>query len=113
MDKSLSMTESMVLSETEAIEMFAFLIAATRTQIDEPAQYSSMRLLSAAETLRDFAQPRVSSATCEMLDETIEVITYAQMNTNDPESYTATVDTLCRQVAQYLVDHTGIGEKAS
>ena len=113
MDRSTITNDSLVLSEAEAIEFFAFLISATRTQIDEPAQYASMRLLSAAEILRDFVKPRVSPATREMLDETMELITYAQMNTNDTESYTVTVDALCRQVAQHLVDQTGIGEKAS
>jgi hypothetical protein len=44
MDKSTHSAGSMVLTEAEAIELFAFFISAARTQLDDPCQYASMRL---------------------------------------------------------------------
>ena len=113
MDKSSPDTESMVLSEAEAIELFVSLIASARTQIDEPCSYASMRLLSAAEDLRDFVWERVSPEARILLDETAETITYAQNHTNDTEKFTATLDALCRTAAQHLVAQSEVEEGAS
>lgn len=113
MDNSTPLTESMVLTEAEAVELFAFLIASARTQLDDPCLYASMRLLTAAETLRDFVRARVSSDTLELLDETAETITHAHIYMSDTEDYTATLDALCRMVAQHVVARSGLKEGAS
>jgi len=34
-----------VLTEDEAVELFAYLLTSARTQLDEPPDYASMRLL--------------------------------------------------------------------
>src|SRR5947208_656239 len=45
------MAARMVLSEDEAVELVAFLVTAARTQVDEAAEYGSLRLLTAAGRL--------------------------------------------------------------
>ena len=45
------MSEDWVLTETEAVELLALLISSARTQMDEPAHYGPMRLLTATERL--------------------------------------------------------------
>ena len=44
---------AMVLTEDEALELVAFLVTAARTQVDEAAEYGSLRLLTAARKLAD------------------------------------------------------------
>ncbi len=100
--------EQMVLSEDEAIELITFLITSARTQLDDPCQYASMRLLTAAELLRDFMIKRVSPDAQKLLTATIEKTTHAQIYVNDIETYTNTLDGLCGMVAQYLVDQSGL-----
>jgi hypothetical protein len=102
------MSEAMVVSEAEAIELFAFLISSARTQLDEPCQYASMRVLTAAEILRDFMMARVSPDLRILLEETVEMTTHAQEHMSDTEMYTATLDTLCRRVAEFAVARSGL-----
>ena len=45
------MSENWVLKEDEAIELLALLISSARIQMDEPAHYAPMRLLTATERL--------------------------------------------------------------
>lgn len=103
------MKETMVLDEDEAIELFTLLVTSARIQLDEPCRYASMRLLSAAERLRDSIKPRASSQAQELLQETVEKTTRAQIYMNDRETYTAVLDDLCAMVAQYLVDRSELG----
>jgi hypothetical protein len=106
------MTETLVLTEAEAIELFAFLISSARTQLDEPCRYASMRVLTAAEILRDFIIERVSSDTRTLFEETVETITHAHVYMADTEIYSATLDELCRGVAEYVVGKSGLVEGA-
>jgi nitroreductase len=46
------MAEAMVLSESETLELLAFLVTAARTQIDEPAEPVSHPVLEAIRTRR-------------------------------------------------------------
>lgn len=96
-------SESMVLTEPEAVEFFASLLAAARTQLDDPAVYGSMRLLTAAENLRDITQKRVSPEVRQLFNETISLTTQAQINMLDQETYQAILDELNRKVAAFLV----------
>ena len=98
-----------VLSEDEALELFAYLLTSARTQLDEPARYASMRLLSAAEDLRDRIARRVSPGVAAMLDQTVPLSTFAQERVNDRDAYTRSVDELCRLVARTLVERAGLG----
>ncbi len=93
-----------LLTEDEAIELFTLLITSARTQMDEPAQYASMRLLTAAGSLSDFVASRVSADAKEMLSATRERIAHGRSHVNDSEALRGTLDELCRMVAQHLVD---------
>ena len=108
MDNSADLANSMVLSEADTLELFAFLITCSRIQLDEPSQYASMRLLTAAENLREFVKERVSSDTRKLLNETVDLTTHAQIHMADTEGYSDTLDELCGMVAQYLVDQSGL-----
>ena len=54
------MTDTNLLTEEQAIELFTFLVTSARTQLDDPCAYASMRLLTAAEKLREFISPGLS-----------------------------------------------------
>ena len=108
MEISAGLSKSMVLSEADALELFAFLIASARIQMDEPSQYASMRLLTAAENLREFMMESVSSDTRKVLDETVDLTTHAQIHMADKEGYSDTLDELCGMVAQHLVEQSGL-----
>jgi len=102
------MKETMVLAEDEAMELFALLVTSARIQLDEPCRYASMRLLSAAERLRDFIKLRASSRAQELLEGTVGKTTRAQIYMNDRETFTAVLDEMCTMVAQYLVQQSSI-----
>ena len=110
MNKLEQFSKTWVLTEEEGLELLAFLFSSARIQLDEPCQYGSMRLLSAAEKVRDAIRERVSSDTRNLLDGTDEMTTYAQIHTSDLENYTATLDELCRHFARYLVEKSGMDE---
>jgi len=99
-------SKTMVLTEAEALEFFAFLLSSARTQIDDPALYASMRLLTAAENLREFIRERVSPETQVLLADTDEITTRAQIYMGDLEAYSSDLDQLCRITAQFFVDHS-------
>ena len=100
--------EKMVLTEAEALELFTFLISSARSQVDEPRLYASMRLLTAAENLRDFVQERVSTKTQKLLEDTTELTAHAQVNVLDTDNYSKDLDALCRMIAKYLVEQSEI-----
>ncbi len=100
------MEESKLLTEEQAIEMFTFLMTAARTQLDDPCLYASMRLLSAAEKLRDFITEDVSPEARQLLVSTMEKTEHAQIIMNDVEAYTSALDELCEMTARYLVEQS-------
>src|SRR5262249_31474315 len=57
------MAEKMVLNEDEALELVAFLVTAAPTQVDEAAEYGSLRLLTAASRRGELVVERVSPET--------------------------------------------------
>lgn len=97
------MTQPWVLTEDEAVELLAFLVSAARTQLDDPCAYGSMRLLTAAEMLRDRIRDRASTPLAETLAATDEATAAAQTVINDTETYTRLLDELCGTVARHLV----------
>ena len=107
------MAETTVLTEDQAIELFTFLITSARTQLDDPCLYASMRLLTAAELLRDFIVERTSPGARNLLTTTVEKTEYAQIIMNDVEAYTTALDELCGLVAQYLLDQSDLEGKSS
>ena len=108
MDIFPSKTKATVLTEAEALEFFAFLLSSARAQLDDPALYASMRLLTAAEKLREFIRGRVSTETKALLSDTDELTTRAQIYMSDLDAYTADLDELCGLTAQFFVDQSGL-----
>ncbi len=102
--------KNLVLTEGEALDFFSFLISAARTQLDDPASYASMRLLDAAERLREYIRGRVSGPANEFLTSTAEITTRAMIYMDDREAYISDLDQLNRQTARFLADHQGVGE---
>ena len=101
-------TKTLVLTEAEALEFIAFLLSSARAQLDDPALYASMRLLTAAEKLREFIRERVSPESKVLLTDTDELTSRAQIYMDDLESYTADLDELCGLVAQFFVDQSDL-----
>jgi hypothetical protein len=101
-------SKTMVLTEAEALEIFAFLLSSARSQLDDPALYASMRLLTAVEELREFIRERVSPETQVLLADTDELTTRAQIYMSDMVAYTADLDELCRMTAQFFVDQSSL-----
>lgn len=100
--------EDTVLTEDEAMELFAYLLTSARTQLDEPCEYASMRLLTAAELVRDRFKARASADTQGFLSATEPKTAFAQTHTNDPGAYRAALDELCAMVARQLVQRSGL-----
>ena len=106
-------SKTMVLTEAEALEFFAFLLSSARSQLDDPALYASMRLLTAAEELREFIRKRVSPETQALLADTDDLTTRAQIYMSDLDAYTADLDELCRMTAQFFVEQSDLKENES
>ena len=68
------MSENWVLKEDEAVELLALLITSARTQMDEPAHYAPMRLLTATERLSGMMLERASAKSREFLQVNVERI---------------------------------------
>ena len=101
-----------VLTEDEALTFLSFLIAAARTQLDDPASYGSMRILTVFEDLRAVVRERVSKETLALLDSTEEITEKAQVNILDRGYYVQALDELNRLMAAFMVDRSGL-EKGS
>jgi Family of unknown function (DUF6092) len=104
-------TSPMVLTEDEALELLAFLVTAARTQLDEAAEYGSLRLLTAASRLADAVADRVSPSTRALLNGPLRQIPELAVRTADPAGYAAAVDDVCRAVGEHLVVHFGVDRR--
>ena len=107
------MDDKLVLTEAEAIELLALLITSARTQMDEPAHYGPLRLLTATERLSAMIVERSSDKSTAFLREAIDKIPDMHMNMSDVEGYTASLDELCREVAMCLLRHSDLEGKQS
>lgn len=108
-----AMSENWVLKEDEAIELLALLITSARIQMDEPAHYGPLRLLTATERLSSAILERASDKSRGFLQGNIERIPDMHMQMSDTEAYAAGLDELCRQVAQCLLRHSPLTEDGS
>jgi len=97
-----------LLTESEVLELFASLLASARTQLDDPAVYGSMRLLTIAEKLRDMLKGHVSPDVQQLFDNTEALTTKAQINILDSKTYQETLDELNRIVAKFLISHSSL-----
>ena len=68
-----------ILSENEVVELFVYFLTTARVQIDDPDHYGPMRLLLAAEKLRDFVVGRASPALQELFESTDPIIKKAHI----------------------------------
>jgi Family of unknown function (DUF6092)/Voltage gated chloride channel len=107
-EEAMAETLPMVLTEDEALELLAFLVTAARTQLDEAAEYGSLRLLTAANRLADAVADRVSPATRAILTGPLRQIPELSVRTADPAGYAAALDDVCRAVAEHVVTHFGV-----
>jgi hypothetical protein len=96
------MTDPMVLTEDEALEVLAYLVTAARTQVDEAAEYGPLRLITAGGRLADFVAPRASPSTRALLEGPLRQMPGTATKSNDPE-YAAELDAVCAALAQHLV----------
>ena len=99
---------ALTLSEDESLELLAFLVTAARTQLDEAAEYGSLRLLTAAGRLAAFMAPRASPATRALLAGPLAALLDPARGI-DPARYAAELDEVCRAVAEHLVAHFRVG----
>lgn len=107
------MDENWVLKEDEAIELLALLITSARIQMDEPARYGPLRLLTATERLSSAILARASDKSRDFLQSNIERIPEMHMQMSDTDEYIARMDELCRQVAECLLRHSSLPERDS
>jgi len=101
---------ALILSEDESLELLAFLVTAARTQLDEAAEYGSLRLLTAAGRLATFMARRASPATRALLAGPLAALPDSALRAVDPARYAAELDAVCRAVAGHLVTHFGLDE---
>ena len=106
------MSEKMVLAESEAVELLAFLITAARCLLEEPADYGAMRLLDAAERLCLFGQGKASPEAQELFAHIIDRSPEIQGFINQRERYANELDSLCHSVAQFLVTSSNLEKVA-
>ena len=97
-----------ILSEYEVVELFVYFLTTARVQIDDPNHYGPMRLLFAAEKIRDFVAGRISPSLQKLFEDTEPVINRAHIVVNDTEKFTAELDHLSTVVAEYLVEVSGL-----
>jgi hypothetical protein len=102
------MAETMVLNEDEALDLVAFLVTAARTQVDEAAEYGSLRLLTAARKLADAITDRVSPETRAFLTGPLRQMPDLAVRTTDPAGYVSALDGVCRAMGEHLVAHFGL-----
>ena len=100
------MSQDGVITEAEALELLALLITSARIQLEEPAHYGPLRLLTATERLCAVMLERSSDESREFLQDAIERIPELHMQMSDVETYTQGLDALCRSVAECLLRHS-------
>ena len=96
------------LSENEIVELFVYFLTTARVQIDDPDHYGPMRLLFAAEKLRDFVAGCTSPELQKLFEDTEPIINSAHIVVNDTEKFTAELDRLSTIVAAYLLKVSGL-----
>jgi Family of unknown function (DUF6092) len=98
--------DRLVLSETAAVEVLAYLVCAARTQLDEAAEYAPLRLITAASRLADGLRTR-ASAPVQSLIAAIESVPATATPRTDRDAYIATIDQVCLAVADCLLALNG------
>ncbi len=90
------------VSVEAVVEVLAYLVTATRTQLDEAAEYAPMRMLTAAQRLAD-ALPDDAPPPVRSLASALRDVPPTATPSADPAAYTAIVDGLCATLADCLL----------
>lgn len=97
------------LTESEAIDLLAFLLTAARTLLDEPVDYGPLRLLQAAGRICETAGPRLSPPVRDLMSRlAVEIPHYTAQRNGQPDAYLRFLDGSCRSVARVLMTHRGV-----
>jgi hypothetical protein len=91
-----------VLSEGAAVEVLAYLITATRTQLDEAAEYAPLRLMTAARRLADRLAPNASEPVRQLIAE-LNSLPATATPSADRDAYIARIDRICVALADCLL----------
>jgi hypothetical protein len=102
----------LVLTEEEAVELFAFLVTAARTQLDEAAEYGPLRLLTAARRLGEMIAPRSSEPVRQLVTGPLQQLGPVPLSDDDRGDFAAQLDTLCVAVAEHAMQRAGLRSKA-
>jgi len=105
------MSDNWVLKEDEAVELLALLITSARIQLDEPAHYGPLRLLTATERLSGMILERASDKSRDFLQANVERIPELHMRMSEVDAYATGLDALCREVADCLLRHSALSEE--
>jgi hypothetical protein len=90
------------LTEDDIAELLAFLVTAARTQTDEAPEYGPFRLMTAASQLAG----KVSGGGSPELRQLVSRIRSFPPTLTpaaDPDGYRSALDSLCTDVADYLL----------
>lgn len=102
------MSDNLVMTEDEALELLSFLVMSARTMVDEPNEYAPLRLLTAARRLAESIAGRASAGTQALIHGPLQQFPQTATRMADPDGYTAQLDGLCSEVAAHLVRHFGL-----
>ncbi len=103
----------LVLTEEEALEIFAFLVTAARTQLDEAAEYGPLRLLTAARRLGEMIAPRSSEPVRQLVTGPLQQLGPVPLSDDDNRGdFAAQLDTVCVAVAEHAMQRAGLRNKA-
>jgi hypothetical protein len=94
------------LTEDEALELLGFLLTAARTQVDEAAEYGRMRLVMAADRLKEAIGARVSPATRTFLSGALGQVGLLATPAATP-TYAQQLDAVCAALAAHLLARAG------
>jgi len=90
------------LTEEQALEVFAYLVSAARTQLDEAAEYAPLRMLTAAQRLGGHLREEASPPVLRLL-EALDSVPPTATPSADPAAYTTWLDGICVVLADTLL----------
>lgn len=103
----------LVLTEEEAVELFAFLVTAARTQLDEAAEYGPLRLLTAARRLGEMIAPRSSEPVRQLVSGPLQQLGPVPLSDDNRDDFAAQLDTVCVAVAEHAMQRAGLRSKGT
>jgi hypothetical protein len=103
------MTDKLVLTESESLELLAFLITAARILPEESPDYGPMRLAAAAQRLCAAAGPRTDGEARVLMEHLAAAITpQTRKRNSDPAGFVAFLAESSQAIARVLAHRAGI-----